>query len=301
MIIIINNWRLDTPLSALIHTETGEMRRLGEYQFLLLQTLADHADEVLSRQFLMSEVWANRIVGSNSLPTAIHSLRTALEDNGKQQEIIKTIPKKGYMLNGDFLVVHQDNVEQAATGEDNVMETSVEPDSIKVIPVETGSVRDTDISAKAPRKWLAIAYCFALLAICLGFTILSFKYSPSDKTKNNSPIIYKQNYPAVKNITFSQLSLSGGAGRPESGFTHHISGVLEKTDALLNEKKVTLEVIYAVSLEKISLSLLFRNRCNATKQLSLVMVNWENHDLQTGEAFYNSINRVLNEMEVCNV
>jgi DNA-binding winged helix-turn-helix (wHTH) protein len=47
---------------------------------------------------LMSAVWKNRIVGGNSLPTAVHALRVAIDDDGKQQEIIKTIPKKGIYL-----------------------------------------------------------------------------------------------------------------------------------------------------------------------------------------------------------
>lgn len=95
MSIIINNWRMDPSLNALIHCETGETRRLGEYHFILLETLAKNADAVLSRSYLCAEVWKNRIVGGNSLPTAIHALRVAIDDDGKQQNIIKTIPKKG--------------------------------------------------------------------------------------------------------------------------------------------------------------------------------------------------------------
>lgn len=97
MSIIINNWRMDPSLNALIHCETGETRRLGEYHFILLETLAKNADVVLSRSYLCAEVWKNRIVGGNSLPTAIHALRVAIDDDGKQQNIIKTIPKKGYL------------------------------------------------------------------------------------------------------------------------------------------------------------------------------------------------------------
>lgn len=36
MSIFINNWRIDDQLNALIHTQTGEIRLLGEYQYLLL-------------------------------------------------------------------------------------------------------------------------------------------------------------------------------------------------------------------------------------------------------------------------
>ncbi|EHQ8471008.1 winged helix-turn-helix domain-containing protein, partial [Escherichia coli] len=103
MSIIINNWRMDPSLNALIHCETGETRRLGEYHFILLETLAKNADVVLSRSYLCAEVWKNRIVGGNSLPTAIHALRVAINDDGKQQNIIKTIPKKGYLCNKEYV------------------------------------------------------------------------------------------------------------------------------------------------------------------------------------------------------
>lgn len=103
MSIIINNWRMAPSLNALIHCETGETRRLGEYHFILLETLAKNADVVLSRSYLCAEVWKNRIVGGNSLPTAIHALRVAIDDDGKQQNIIKTIPKKGYLCNKEYV------------------------------------------------------------------------------------------------------------------------------------------------------------------------------------------------------
>ncbi len=40
MSIIINNWRMDPSLNALIHCETGETRRLGEYHFILLEKIS---------------------------------------------------------------------------------------------------------------------------------------------------------------------------------------------------------------------------------------------------------------------
>lgn len=123
MTIVVNNWRLDPSRNALIHVETGEIRRLGEYHFALLITFISHSNNVLSRQYLMSEVWKNRVVGSNSLPTAIHALRVALDDNGKQQEIIKTVPKKGYVLSKDFVSGWTGNAADAAlSGEDPVPE-----------------------------------------------------------------------------------------------------------------------------------------------------------------------------------
>lgn len=98
----VNNWLLDHASGAIIHHQSGEIRRLGEYQLKLLDCLIDHAGQTLSRNQLTALVWERRVIGDNSLSNAIHALRTALEDDGKQQRVIKTIPKKGYMLDLDY-------------------------------------------------------------------------------------------------------------------------------------------------------------------------------------------------------
>ena len=126
MSIIINNWRMDPSLNALIHCETGETRRLGEYHFILLETLAKNADVVLSRSYLCAEVWKNRIVGGNSLPTAIHALRVAIDDDGKQQNIIKTIPKKGYLCNKEYVSFPESSPAEALIITDQIQDTAPE-------------------------------------------------------------------------------------------------------------------------------------------------------------------------------
>ncbi len=99
---LINDWLIDESANALVHAETGEIRKLGEYQFRLLIVLVEHAGSVLSREDITNMVWVHRVIGSNSLPNAIHALRTALEDDGKKQRIIRTIPKRGYLLSSEY-------------------------------------------------------------------------------------------------------------------------------------------------------------------------------------------------------
>ncbi|MGB7800213.1 winged helix-turn-helix domain-containing protein [Buttiauxella sp.] len=98
----VNNWLPDKASGAIVHRQTGEVRRLGEYQLKLLECLIEHAGQTLSRNELTSLVWERRVIGDNSLSNAIHALRTALEDDGKLQRVIKTIPKKGYLLDVEF-------------------------------------------------------------------------------------------------------------------------------------------------------------------------------------------------------
>ena len=95
---VINNWLIDCTTDSLIHQETKEVKRLGEFQFKLLLILSEHAGTILSKDRLNSQVWEKRVIGQNSLPNAIHALRAALEDSGKDQKIIITVPRKGYLL-----------------------------------------------------------------------------------------------------------------------------------------------------------------------------------------------------------
>lgn len=99
---LIHDWLIIKESGSLIHRETAEQRRLGEYQLKLLLVLAERAGQVITREELTQLVWENRVIGNNSLPNAIHALRNALNDNGKQQRIIKTLPRKGYSLEAKY-------------------------------------------------------------------------------------------------------------------------------------------------------------------------------------------------------
>ncbi|AWS96651.1 MULTISPECIES: hypothetical protein [Citrobacter] len=45
---VINNWQVNVTLSSIVNIETGEVRRLGEYQLKLLLVLIDSPDTLLS-------------------------------------------------------------------------------------------------------------------------------------------------------------------------------------------------------------------------------------------------------------
>ncbi|PWW05879.1 winged helix-turn-helix domain-containing protein [Mangrovibacter plantisponsor] len=94
----IDNWKLDFSGESLVHNDTGEIRKLGEYPFRLLSELAGNAGKVLLKEELLAAVWPGRVVGINSLLTAVHSVRKAVDDDGHQQKIIHTVPKVGYCL-----------------------------------------------------------------------------------------------------------------------------------------------------------------------------------------------------------
>ncbi|CCP05791.1 putative regulatory protein [Erwinia amylovora MR1] len=99
---IINHWSVDFASGTLLHKSSGEQRRLGEYQLKLLRVLAENAGKTVSREELNHLVWERRVIGNNSLPNAIHALRIALEDDGKQQKLSEPCLKRVIFLKLNF-------------------------------------------------------------------------------------------------------------------------------------------------------------------------------------------------------
>ena len=82
----------------------GELRRSGsvvpiEPQVLdLIAFLASHPGRVVSRDEIIDGVWGGRIVSDSAISSRINSARKALGDDGKRQEIIKTVSRRGFLF-----------------------------------------------------------------------------------------------------------------------------------------------------------------------------------------------------------
>lgn len=79
-------------------TKSGEKLYLTRKEFLILQSLARKKGHVVTRGELLEEVW-NRDADpfSNTVEAHIRNLRKKVKDN--KQNIIKTIPGRGYKIN----------------------------------------------------------------------------------------------------------------------------------------------------------------------------------------------------------
>jgi len=64
----------------------------------VLVCLAERANEVVSRETLNRQVWANVVVTDQAVTNCISELRHHLDDNRPSQRIIETISKRGYKL-----------------------------------------------------------------------------------------------------------------------------------------------------------------------------------------------------------
>ncbi|MCR9213576.1 MAG: alpha/beta hydrolase [Proteobacteria bacterium] len=64
--------------------------------FDLLAYLAENADTLVTQDDLIESVWRGRIVSDSAISARISAARAAVGDSGSRQEIIKTIPRKGF-------------------------------------------------------------------------------------------------------------------------------------------------------------------------------------------------------------
>ncbi len=68
----------------------------------LLERLARNPGEVVDREELMNHAWPGRVVGQGSLNQQVYTLRQILADES-EREIIQTLPRRGYLLNPNFV------------------------------------------------------------------------------------------------------------------------------------------------------------------------------------------------------
>jgi TolB-like protein len=79
--------------------------------FDLLHYLVVNHSKVISRNELLDNVWAGRIVSDTTLSGHIKSVRKVLGDSGQQQSIIKTIHGRGYQFIQPVVLNHDQTTE----------------------------------------------------------------------------------------------------------------------------------------------------------------------------------------------
>jgi TolB-like protein len=68
--------------------------------FDLLVYLVQNRGRVVSKDDLIASVWGGRIVSESTLTSRINAARTAVGDSGRNQQLIRTIPRKGLRFIG---------------------------------------------------------------------------------------------------------------------------------------------------------------------------------------------------------
>lgn len=94
--LINQRYRIQPSLHLIYDLQLQTETRLEPRLMQLLCLLAQQPDQLLTREILIQEIWDNYPGADESLTNAVSFLRKLLGDD--QKEMIRTIPKKGYLL-----------------------------------------------------------------------------------------------------------------------------------------------------------------------------------------------------------
>jgi DNA-binding winged helix-turn-helix (wHTH) protein/tetratricopeptide (TPR) repeat protein len=142
-----DNFIIDTKLRRLFHD--GDVIQLTSKLFDVLLLLVSESPEIVTKEELMNEVWANQFVEENNLAVNIWALRKILGETYSDRKYIETVPKRGYrftakvkLIEGDDASDYDQNIQLAGSDEmSNSLETI---SSLAVIPFITKS-NDNDL------------------------------------------------------------------------------------------------------------------------------------------------------------
>jgi pimeloyl-ACP methyl ester carboxylesterase/DNA-binding winged helix-turn-helix (wHTH) protein len=76
----------------------GAERPLEPQVFDLLHLLARQPGRLVTRDALVDAVWGGRIVSEATISSRINAARRAVDDDGRQQRVLRTVPRRGIQL-----------------------------------------------------------------------------------------------------------------------------------------------------------------------------------------------------------
>lgn len=92
----LGQWRVSPAHNSV--QQGQQQRRIEHTPMQVLLYLVKHHERMVSKDELLENIWAGKVVSEDALTVAISQIRKALGDNARHPDYIKTIPGKGYQL-----------------------------------------------------------------------------------------------------------------------------------------------------------------------------------------------------------
>ncbi|MFS8102142.1 alpha/beta fold hydrolase [Lentzea alba] len=124
---------LDPGLGRLRHD--GQPVRIEPKALALLCYLVAHRDRVVSKKELLTTVWSGEPVSDAALATGLRTVRLAIGDTGSQQQLIRTVHRRGYQ----FVASTNTEVAEPPVSTNAAVETSWSRDVIRFCRTADGT------------------------------------------------------------------------------------------------------------------------------------------------------------------
>jgi DNA-binding winged helix-turn-helix (wHTH) protein len=192
--------------------------------FDLLAYLLRNRERVVSKDDLRVAVWEGRVVSESTLSSCINAVRKAVGDNGEDQRLIRTLPRKGFRFVGPVREQEETAVPAPAEGSESELVPLARAgrDGRRLDPTtspanELMSVAEPPRSAIVSRTTVALAISAGLAAI--GAMLLFVLWPASDPLRGaaTSRSVQRFDAAAVPLVNDEvRSSLASYPGRPDA-------------------------------------------------------------------------------------
>lgn len=302
----VNNWLIDIPSGSILHLITGERKRLGEYQLKLLHILMQEAGRIFTREELTNLVWERRVIGNNSLPNAIHALRAALEDDGKKQKIIRTIPRKGYLLEQEyccFVEKEETEVSEPETAESADaarVADSPEEAALPLPVIEEIRVPQEAITPRVPAKMGRFQRytIFVLLMLLASFSSMILASRLAMHHPGNTLGGEEIQANVYSNIKLFAIDNDVNPTWEDDQLYGKLKGTLYTLNQLIKSQSVTMDIYFLSENQTLNYTFSLHSRCDE-KQLVMTLYHWRIDALKLNNLILRETRRKLGEMATC--
>lgn len=164
-------FRLDTEKRVLWFEDEPVNLPLKEIE--LLEVLTEHPGQVVTRDEMIDRIWADSYVDENNLSRHIYLLRKVLKEHGESEDLIQTVPRRGYRFTGEVEKIEIDN----RTEKDQ----AVEP------PTQSKQKAAEPSRNLSSRFWRWIFVPVLLGTVVLAAAFYRFSYPSSAPSSDSTP------------------------------------------------------------------------------------------------------------------
>jgi adenylate cyclase len=267
---LFEDYALDTNRREL--RRRGEFVRLEPQAFDLLQYLIQNRGRMVSRDDLIASVWAGRIVSESAVTTRINAARCAIDDSGKAQRLIKTVPRKGIRFVGTVLEEEAGAVEAGARSSTPYLALPDKP-SIAVLPF-------TDMSGEPGQAYFSDGITEDIVTELSRFSeLFVIARNSSFRFKGKTPDILQVGRElGVRYVVVGSIRRAGDRVRIGAQLIDAVSGAQLWGERYDRELTDVFAVQDEVSRAIVSILVVHVNKAEAARTLLKPPATWQAHD-----------------------